>query len=198
MKVFFDGEELTLTGAGPSKEDVLTSAKEAAAKKGMLVVSIEVDGTELDEEGFLALTGGVEARFSGRPVREFLAETLSDAAGYQKRLAGGLEGAADRLESDKTREGLELVGQAAEGIGWILNVGGNSRILLGLQDCEGARGIDGLGEALAPELEKASSLMEEGKHLELAYTIRAGILPHIENLGGFIAAMEEMVAGPVQ
>ena len=61
------------------------------------------------------------------------------------------------------------MGQAAEGIGWILRVLGNSRILLGLQDGDIAEGLDGLGEALAPELEKASSLMEEGKHLELAY-----------------------------
>lgn len=198
MKIFFDGEELPLSGESSSKEDVLTSVKEAAAKKGMLVTSVEVDGTELDEEAFLALSGGVEARFSGRPLREFLAETLSDAATYQKRLAAGLGSAADRLEEDKTREGLELVGQAAEGIGWILNVAGNSRILLGLQEGDVARGLDELSGALAPELEKASSLMEEGKHLELAYTIRVGIIPHIENLGGLLDSMGEMIKGPVQ
>lgn len=198
MKVLIDGEELALSGDSPSKEDVLTSVREELARRGMLISTIEVDGTELDEEGFLALAGGMEARFSGRAVREFLAETLSDAADYHRRLAGGLEGAADHLEADRTREGLELVGQAAEGIGWILNVAGNGRILLGLQDCEVAQGLDSLGEALVPELEKASSLMEEGKHLELAYVIRVGILPHIESLGGLIAAMEDMISGPVQ
>ena len=198
MKVFIDGEEPGFSGDGLTREEVLASVKETLGKKGMLIDSIKVDGTELDEEGFLALRGGTEARFSGRPMREFLAETLTDAAGYQKRLARGLAGAADRLESDKAREGLELVGQAAEGIGWILRVLGNSRILLGLQDGDIAEGLGGMGEALAPELEKASSLMEEGKHLELAYTIRTGILPHIEILGSYIASMEEMAEGAVQ
>ena len=199
MKVYLDGEEIAFPENSPSKGDVLASVKETLGRKARLIRSIEVDGTKMDEEGFLALSGGTEARFEGRPVREFLAETLADASEYQKRLAAGLARAADHLEADRTGEGLELVGKAAEGIGWVLQVIHNSQLLLGLDD--GEVGSGGLGEtktALLSELENASRSVEEGKPLELAYTLRSGILPRIESLGGYIGALKDIGDSTVQ
>ena len=199
MKIYLDGEEIAFPENSPSKEDVLTSVKETLGKKGMLIRSIEVDGAELDEEAFLALTGGTEARFGSRPVRDFLVETLADASEYQQRLASGLGRAADHLEADRTPEGLELVGKAAEGIGWVLQIIHNSQILLGVDDSEvGGVGLGEVKSALLAELEKASRSVEEGKPLELAYTLRSGILPRIESLGGYISALRNIGDSTVQ
>jgi len=199
MKVYLDGEEIAFPENSPSKEDVLASVKETLGKKGMLIRSIEVDGAELDEEAFLALTGGTEARFGSRPVRDFLVETLADASEYQQRLASGLGRAADHLEADRTPEGLELVGKAAEGIGWVLQIIHNSQILLGVDDSEvGGGGLGEVKSALLAELEKASRSVEEGKPLELAYTLRSGILPRIESLGGYISALRNIGDSTVQ
>ena len=199
MKIYLDGEEIAFPENSPSKEDVLTSVKETLGKKGMLIRSIEVDGAELDEEAFLALTGGTEARFGSRPVRDFLVETLADASEYQQRLASGLGRAADHLEADRTPEGLELVGKAAEGIGWVLQIIHNSQILLGVVDSEvGGGGLGEVKSALLAELEKASRSVEEGKPLELAYTLRSGILPRIESLGGYISALRNIGDSTVQ
>jgi len=199
MKIYLDGEEIAFPENSPSKEDVLTSVKETLGKKGMLIRSIEVDGAELDEEAFLALTGGTEARFGSRPVRDFLVETLADASEYQQRLASGLGRAADHLEADRTPEGLELVGKAAEGIGWVLQIIHNSQILLGVDDSEvGGGGLGEVKSAMLAELEKASRSVEEGKPLELAYTLRSGILPRIESLGGYISALRNIGDSTVQ
>jgi hypothetical protein len=199
MKIYLDGEEIAFPENSPSKEDVLASVKETLGKKGMLIRSIEVDGAELDEEAFLALTGGTEARFGSRPVRDFLVETLADASEYQQRLASGLGRAADHLEADRTPEGLELVGKAAEGIGWVLQIIHNSQILLGVDDSEvGGGGLGEVKSALLAELEKASRSVEEGKPLELAYTLRSGILPRIESLGGYISALRNIGDSTVQ
>ncbi len=199
MKIILDGEEIVFPGESPSKEDILSSVKETLGKKGRLIRSIEVDGTELDENAFLALSGGTEARFEGRPLRDFLAETLADASEYQKRLVSGLGRAAEHLESERSAEGLELVGQAAEGIGWILQVIHNGQILLGVNDSEvGSGGLAELKAALITDLETASRSMDEGKLLELAYTIRSGVLPRIESLGGYIGALGEIGGSPVQ
>ena len=199
MKIYLDGEEIAFPENSPSKEDVLASVKETLGKKGMLIRSIEVDGAELDEEAFLALTGGTEARFGSRPVRDFLVETLADASEYQQRLASGLGRAADHLEADRTPEGLELVGKAAEGIGWVLQIIHNSQILLGVDDSEvGGGGLGEVKSALLAELEKASRSVEEGKPLELAYTLRSGILPRIESLGGYIGALKDIGDSTVQ
>ena len=40
--------------------------------------------------------------------------------------------------------------------------------------------------------------MEEGKPLELAYTLRSGILPRIESLGGYISALRNIGDSTVQ
>lgn len=199
MKIYLDGEEITFPENSPSKEGVLASVKETLGKKGRLIRSIEVDGAELDEDAFLALSGGTETRFEGRPVRDFLVETLADASEYQQRLASGLGRAADHLEADRTPEGLELVGKAAEGIGWILQVIHNSQLLLGVDDSQvGAGGLGEVKAALLAELEKASRSVEEGKPLELAYTLRSGILPRIESLGGYIGALRDIGDSTVQ
>lgn len=199
MKVFIDDEELHFAEECPSKEDILAQVKEILAREGKLIQSMEVDGTELMEEGFLALSGGEEVRIKGRPIREFLAETLADALVYHGRLAAGLEKAADNLEADKAREGLELVGQGAEGIGWLLHVTQNSQILLGANDSEVGDGkLEELKLSLQKDLEKASDSVEKGKTLELAYIIRASLLPRIENLGNYLSALREMVDSSVQ
>ena len=43
-----------------------------------------------------------------------------------------------------------------------------------------------------------SRSVEEGKPLELAYTLRPGILPRIESLGGYISALRNIGDSTVQ
>ena len=199
MKIFIDGEEAVFSGEAGSKEEIYARVKEESAGKGHVVRSIAVDGTVLEEEAFLALSGGTECRFETVPVRELVVESLSDGSSYMNHLSAGLAKVADLLEEDKTADGLDLLRQAAEGIGWSLQVMHNCQVLLGVSDHEVGDGqLAELKTTLVAELEKASGSIENGKHLELSFRIRTGVLPNIERAAQYMRALLETGKKSVQ
>ncbi len=192
MRVIIDGDEHVFSGDIGTKEELFSGVKEEVARRGRVVRSIMVDGTVLEEEAFLALAGGGEARFETVPVRELVMDSLSEGTKYMGHLSAGLSKVADMLEADKTVEGLGLLQQAAEGIGWSLQVMHNCQILLGISDNEIGDGKVGeLKTSLVGELEKASSSIENGKPLELSFRIRTGVLPGIQRLAQYMEALLE-------
>ncbi|MDI9369402.1 MAG: hypothetical protein GX181_08420 [Synergistaceae bacterium] len=199
MRIFIDGEEMDFSFETDSKDEIYSRVKDEVTRRGCVISTITVDGAALEEEAFLALSGGMEARFEAMPVRELVMESLSDGTDYMKRLSSGLEKVADMLEEDKTAEGLQLLQHAAEGIGWSMQVMHNCQILLGLSDNEIGDGKVGeLKTNLVAELEKASSSVESGKHLELSYNIRTGVLPEIQKLAGYMQELLDAGRKPIQ
>lgn len=199
MKILIDNEECPFSAEIASKGQILASVKDSSGKKGRVVCSVAVDGTSMDEDAFLALSGGMEVRFTTRPVRDLVAESLTDAGEYLKKLSSGLTRVAGNLEAKKTTEGFELLGQAAEGVGWLLQIVHNCQALLSVNDAEvgdGALGV--LKTMLLEELEKTSRSVEDHKPLELALRIRSGVLPTLHNLGGYIDALLKISGSSVQ
>ncbi|MFA7621670.1 MAG: hypothetical protein WCY56_07495 [Aminobacteriaceae bacterium] len=199
MRIYIDGEEMGFSEETISKDEIYSRVKEEITRRGCVIGRITVDGTDLEEEAFLALSGGAEARFESMPVRELVMDSLSDGTEYMGRLAAGLEKVADMLEEDRAAEGLGLLQQAAEGIGWSMQVMHNCQILLGLSDNEvGDGGVGELKTSLVAELEKASSSIESGKHLELSYRIRTGVLPEIQKLAHYMQDLLDMGRKSIQ
>ncbi len=199
MIVLVDGKNFDVPEDLSSRNDILAFVREHAGTKGRVVRAITVDGTELNEESFSALSGGSEVNFTTGPVRELVNESLSEAQIYLVNLSAGFERIADTLEGDKAAEGLGLLASAAEGIGWLLQVLHNSQVLLGLEDDEVSDG--GLAElkgSLLQNLEDVSTSVEEKKYLELAYRIRNGLLPDIHRLGGYLLSMQDASGSPLQ
>ena len=199
MKVFIDGEEMCFPEETVSKDEIYSRVKDELARRGCVVRSITVDGATLEEEAFLALSGGMESRFESIQVRELVMDSLSEGTEYMRRLSAGLTRVADMLEEERTAEGLGLLQQAAEGIGWSLQVMHNCQILLGLSDHEIGDGKVGeLKTTLVSELEKASESIESGKHLELSFRIRTGVLPWIERLAVYMDQLVQTGRKPIQ
>ena len=199
MKVFIDEEEFVFPETTESKSDIFSKVNEEIARRGRSIKTIEVDGTLLDQDAFLALVGGAEARFESIPVRELIKESLAEGAAYVERLSSGLSKIADLLEEEKTAEALDLLRQASEGIEWVLQVTRNCQALLGISDKELDDGnIGEVSDSFIKELQKASSSIEEGKFLELSYHIRTGVLPGIQRLRRYIVALLEASQASVQ
>ena len=199
MKVLIDGKELDFLADASGKEEILASVRENAGTHGRVVRTISVDGTELDEESFSALSGGSEVSFTTGPVRELVNESLCEAQTYVANLSAGFERIADTLEGDKAAEGLDLLARAAEGIGWLLQVLHNSQVLLALEDGEiGDGGLAGLKGSLLLNLEEVSASVEEKKYLELAYRIRNGLLPDVRRLEVYLQSLQDTSGRPLQ
>ena len=199
MRVLVDGKELDSLADASGKEEILASVKEHAGTHGRVLRTITVDGTDLDEESFSALSGGGEVNFTTVPVRDLVNESLCEAQTYLGNLFAGFERIADTLEGDKAAEGLDLLARAAEGIGWLLQVLHNSQVLLGLEDGEIADGrLAELKTNLLQNLEKVSASVEEKKYLELAYGIRNGLLPNVRRLEGYLRSLHDTSGGSLQ
>ena len=199
MKVLVDGKKIDLPEGLSSRDDILTFVREHTGTKARVVRTITVDGTELDEESFSALSGGNEVNFTTSPVRELVNESLCEAQLYLANLSAGFERIADTLEGDKSAEGLGLLASAAEGVGWLLQVLHNCQVLLGLEDGEiSDGGLTELKADLLRNLEDVSASVEEKKYLELAYRIRNGLLPDIHRLGGYLLSMQDASGSPLQ
>lgn len=199
MKVLIDGKEPDFLADAPGKEEILASVRENAGIQGRVVRTISVDGTELDEKSFSALSGGSEVSFTTGPVRELVNESLCEAQTYLGNLSAGFERIADTLEGDKAAEGLDLLARAAEGIGWLLQVLHNSQVLLALEDGEiGDGGLAELKGSLLLNLEEVSASVEEKKYLELAYRIRSGLLPDVRRLEIYLQSLQDTSGRPLQ
>ncbi len=165
MKIYLDGKRSPFRKQ-PVERGRACVREETLGKKGMLIRSIEVDGASWTRKP-PRLTGGTEARFGSRPVRDFLSKrwpTLRNTSSVSPQPWPS----CGPSRADRTPEGLNSSGKRRR------DRVGPSDIP---QQPDSSRGDDsevgggGLGEvksALLAELEKASRSVEEGKPLELA------------------------------
>ena len=98
MKVSIDGQEHREIPSTASPLEILEAVRAEAARSGLVLTGLRVDGVEMDERAFLALSGGMSAHFSLTPVRLLIRETIAEALDYVARLKKGIEEIADRFE----------------------------------------------------------------------------------------------------
>ena len=200
MRILMDGVDWQPQTGEPQEDRgaLLEDLKAQALAQGRVLVSLVVDGSELDEEGFRNLQGGRELRCETQSVRELVRDSLSQTKEYFPALQRGVEGIADRLEEGKVQEALQLLQQATEGIGWVLHVVQNCRLLLGIAEEEPRTGnLQADCARLQEILESLSGSLEQERFFELAFHLREELLPLLSQLNlyteEFLVAAEEPV-----
>jgi len=179
--------------------DILDRVRADAFARGRVVLSIRVDGQEIDEEGFRSLSGGQEACVSTQPIRDLVRDSLEQMRRYFPALVKGMGGIADRLEEERTEEAMTLLRQGLEGIGWVLQVLDNTRFLLGIaSEDPRSEGYSSARSALSRCLEEAEKALAAGRFFELSFRIREEILPALGGLQPFAEEMERLSGEPVQ
>ena len=201
MRVRLDDAEWNVAEelVNQSKESLLGAARKLAEEKGAIISGITVDGIEVEEDVFLQLSAGVDIQFKTQSIRELLRESLADGQAYFPSLLSGLERVADLFEANNKEEGLRLFAQALEGIGWILQVMDRASLLLCTRTDFLSSGD--ISRELADLCEKVTSLstiLEEGKHLEIAYRIREDLLPSLRKLSLSWGEMVSQAEGTLQ
>ena len=185
MRILMDGVEWKpREGSVPvGHAALLETLKVEALAQGRVLLQLSVDGSEIDEEGFRTLQGGLELRCTTCPVRDLVRDSLRQARDFFPALLRGVEGIADRLEQGKTQEALQLLQQATEGIGWILHVLQNCRLLLGMtQEDQESGTIQTDCIRLQGLLENISESLEQERFFELAFRLREELLPLLRRL----------------
>ncbi len=179
--------------------DLVDRVRADAFARGRVVLSIRVDGQEIDEEGFRSLSGGQEASFSTQPIRDLVRDSLEQMRRYFPALVKGMGGIADRLEEERTEEAMTLLRQGLEGIGWVLQVLDNTRFLLGVaSEDSGSGDYPSVRSALSRCLEEAEKALEGGRYFELSFRIREEIVPALCRLQPYAEEMERLSGGAVQ
>lgn len=201
MRVRLDDAEWNVADelVNQGKESLLGAARKLAEEKGAIISGITVDGVEVEEDVFLQLSAGVDIQFKTQSIRELLRESLADGQAYFPSLLSGLEQVADLFEANNKEEGLRLFAQALEGIGWILQVMDRASLLLCTRTDFLSSGD--ISRELADLCEKVTSLsavLEEGKHLEIAYRIREDLLPSLRKLSLSWGEMVSQAEGTLQ
>ena len=201
MRVRLDDAEWNVADelVNQGKESLLGAARKLAEEKGAIISGITVDGVEVEEDVFLQLSAGVDIQFKTQSIRALLRESLADGQAYFPSLLSGLERVADLFEANNKEEGLRLFAQALEGIGWILQVMDRASLLLCTRTDFLSSGD--ISRELADLCEKVTSLsavLEEGKHLEIAYRIREDLLPSLRKLSLSWGEMVSQAEGTLQ
>ena len=201
MRVRLDDAEWNVDDelVNQSKESLLGAAKKLAAEKGAIISGITVDGIEMEEDIFLQLSAGVDVQFKTQSIRELLRESLADGQDYFPSLLSGLERVADLFEANNKEEGLRLFAQALEGIGWILQVMDRASLLLCTRtDLLSSGDFSREFADLCEKVTALSVVLEEGKHLEIAYRIREDLLPSLRKLSLCWGEMVSQAEGTLQ
>lgn len=185
MRVRLDNVEWELESQllEEGKEHLLELARSLATEKGAIISSIQVDGLELEEEAFLALSGGFDIHFITKSIRGLLQESLAEGQSYFPKLIAGLEEVANLFEQGKKDEALRSFSHGLDGISWILQVVDRAGLLLCVRTDEPL--LQPLNEDfnhLCGVIAQLSSSLENAKHLEIAYRIREDLLPSLRKL----------------
>lgn len=180
MKVSIDGQERPEFPSSASPLEILEAVKSEAARSGLVLTGIRVDDVEMDEDAFLALSGGLSAHFSLTPVRLLVRETLAEALAYSSRLKKGLEEIAGRFEGGETSTAQNRLSEAMEGLDWLLGVYERCSALTAASFSESEENT--FREKLLDTLNRLVELMGEKKHLQIALTLRQALLPSVDTL----------------
>jgi len=192
MKIFIDGEPFN-----PSSQEVLESKRQLLAeidgeilKKGLTYTTITVDGVEMDSSAFTRLRKGREAHFKTCEIKSLVIESLQEAINYLPRLNGGIQNIASELERKEQENISKQLADFAEGLDWLINVMQKSQLLLEVKDSE----LSGKEEAITnlnKSLENISDCFEKGRLMEIAFHMRHGVLPEINNISAYVAKLLE-------
>ena len=180
MKVSIDGQERREIPSTASPLEILEAVRTEATRSGLVLTGLQVDGVEMDEWAFLALSGGMSAHFSLTPVRLLVRETLAEALSYISRLKKGIGEIADHFEEGGTSAAQNGLSEAMEGLDWTLDVYERcSTLTAGASaDPEEQAFRDGLLEIL----NRLIGLMDGKRYPQMALVLRQELLPSIDEL----------------
>lgn len=180
MKVSIDGQERREIPSTASPLEILEAVRAEAARSGLVLTGLQVDGVEMDERAFLALSGGMSAHFSLTPVRILVRETLAEALSYISRLKKGIGEIADHFEEGGTSAAQNGLSEAMEGLDWTLDVYERcSTLTAGASADPEEQAFRG---GLLDILNRLIGLMDGKRYPQMALVLRQELLPSIDEL----------------
>ena len=189
MKVWIDGQEHREIASSAPALEVLEAVRGEAARSGLVLTGIRVDGVEMDENAFLALSGGMAAHFTLTPVRVLVQESLTEALDYVSRLKKGLEEIAGHLESGETSAAQGKLSNAMDGLDWVLGVYERCSALAAAPFAEEEE--QAFRDTLLSTLNRLVELMDGKKYLQMALILRQELLPSVNALALKIGRLSE-------
>jgi hypothetical protein len=194
VKVYIDGQEYTDFLGEADTTSILNAVRGEVSRNGRVVMEIRLDGVVMDEEAFANVTGGVGVRFTSRPVRELVRNSLEEALKYTPRLTDGLREIALHFDKNEIAIGQGQLADVAEGLDWLLRVFENSSALLAVQEETSDSGLPKLKKNLSENLSHLETLHREGKHQEMALCIRQQLIPLIEQFSIYLQRLHDLAA----
>lgn len=188
MKVSIDGQERSGFSPSASPLEILDGVKAEAARSGLVLTGIQVDGVEMDEAAFLGLSGGLSAQFTLTPVRVLVQESLAEALSYVARLKKGVEEIAGHFEGGEVPAAQGRLSEALEGLDWALDVYERCSALMAMPPAEEERAFR---EGLLDTLNRLIGLMEEKRHLQMALILRQELLPSLDTLARMLGKVSQ-------
>jgi len=173
MSVFVDDKQVDLPGEDLAS--LLEAARSHLTDSERVVVEVSLDGEELtgqqlENQAQIAVAGR-EVRFYTADPRALAAETLGQVRQQLQQLDGLQQEAAELLQQDQARAGLQQVGQAVEVWLQTQQAVEHSAQLLGLD--LSAMEVDGqsvsqITQNLAEQLKRLKEQLSEGDTVALA------------------------------
>jgi len=210
------------------KEAVFEAARRSALSKKSVIVEIMVDGVQIedeetffslsggvdihftsqpiilrvqieDEETFFSLSGGVDIHFTSQPIILLVRESVEEGRKYIPTLLKGLEGIATLIEEGRDNEATNSFAQAVEGINWLVGVFARSCALLGItSDVLSAGDWAKDSKELNEALEEIISVMESGRAMRMAFSIRERLIPEITKFSSYWSDISSQLDSPLQ
>jgi hypothetical protein len=192
VKIFIDGEPFSPSSpeASTSKNSLLSEIEETILQKGLTYTTITVDGIEMDSSAFTRLRQGREAHFKTCQIKQLLIESLQEAVNYLPRLTDGIKKIASEIERKEHQNINEYLTNFTEGLDWIINVMQKSQSLLGIKDFDLHNKKESMTR-LNKSLENITDCFENGRTMEIAFHMRQGVLPEINNISEYIYQLFE-------
>lgn len=200
MRIRVDEAEFELPqGASGDRKSIFEAVKREAVNNNRVIAQVIVDGSPLeDHDSFYSLVSGTEVQFITQPIRELVAQSMVEGAGYLPLLISGLESVATDFEQGRDGEALTKFSQAVEGINWLIGVFDRSCILLGITtDTLSSGHFDEDFGNMRNALEEMTAAMENGKTMTLAYLIRDKLLPAINRLSLYWSEVSSQLDAPL-
>lgn len=180
MKVSIDGQERREIPSTASPLEILEAVRAEAARSGLVLTGLQVDGVEMDERAFLALSGGMSAHFSLTPVRLLVRETLAETLSYISRLKKGIGEIADHFEEGGTSAAQNGLSEAMEGLDWTLDVYERCSTLTAGASADPEK--QAFRGGLLDILNRLIGLMDGKRYPQMALVLRQELLPSIDEL----------------
>lgn len=194
MKVMIDGVDTPVEVE--NKSDIFGEVASLLSAQNRVVMSVVVDGNDMDIEAFCSLEGGLVADFNSMEIEDLVTESLKSATDYLPGLSKGLEKVADLLEEENTEEAMALSLQAMEGLEWVLSSISKSVNILGCDEKEKqVKAFFGAKDVLETKLGEVVTSFESGKLFQPSFVIREEFPPQLEVLRLTLVYLTKLVSG---